>query len=298
VTEYIKRWVRRALPLGLVCLLAPAAGAQTILWGSAPADATHPNGRLLKIDYASGSIAATFNGPSGVVIGDGFTGVAVRPSNGQVFVTDGLGTNNVYRIDPNTGTSLGSFVAPTSNQTIDGLEFSGNVLYASSWANSAIYRINPDTGALLGTLPTTLPGNVQGGLTIANDVLYSRGSTGNTTIARRNLATGAVLGEFATPNNEAVRSLATDGMSLYAASDAGRIYRLDLTGAVLDSQTIGVPLDGLGGLVPVPVPEPTGGLLLLAPALLYHRWRRSRSAQETNSAPVATAAGARGPSSN
>lgn len=289
MTSRITRWGRRSRPLGVVCLLAPAAGAQPVLWGTAAADATHPNGRLLKIDYAAGTVQATFNGPPGAVTGDGFTGVAVRPGTGQVFVCDGLGTNNVYRIDPDTGAVLGSFAAPTTNNTIDGLEFSNGELYASQWANSVIYRIDPDTGALIGTLPNTLPGNVQGGLTIADGVLYSRGSGGNTTIARRDLTTGAILGQFPTANSQAVRGLATDGASLYEASDAGVIYRCDLmTGAVLDFQNIGITLDGLGGPVPAPVPEPSTGWLILTAVLACRAWRRSRPAGFATPGPATT----------
>lgn len=276
MTTDITRRGRCAWAFGLVCLLAPAATAQ-ILWGTASATPAFPNGRLIRIDYATGTVQATFNGPATVVIGDGFTGVAVRPSNGQVFVTDGSGTNNVFRFDPVTGANLGSLGSPTSATSIDGLEFHAGELYASSYANARIFRINPDTGALLGQLPNTLPGIVEGGLTIANGDIYTRGGTGNTLIARRSLTTGAVLGEFATPNNELVTGLATDGTNLFAASNAGVLYRLDFNGAVLDSRAIGITLDGLGGITPVP--EPSGGLALVVSALAVGAWRRRRMAR-------------------
>jgi outer membrane protein assembly factor BamB len=264
---HIVRWVLRVLPLWIVGLFAPAACAQPILWGTAAANGSFPNGRLLRIDYATGMVQATFNGPSGVMIGDGFTGVAVRPSNGQVFVADGLGSNFVYRFDPVIGAVLGNIGAPTGGSTIDGLEFLGNELYAHRIGDSRIVRMDPDTGAVLGTLPMPGVGFGQGGLTIALDILFSHGSTGSTTIARRDLNTGAILSEFATPNNEAVLGLAADGTSIYAASSAGLIYRLNpLTGAVLDSRNIGISLDGLGG--PAPVPEPSAGLLILISLLV------------------------------
>src|SRR5262245_32938356 len=102
----IIQWSRRTLPVWIVGFLAPTVGAQPILWGSASATGSFPNGRLLRIDYATGLVQATFNGPSGVMVGDGFTGVAIRPSNGQVFVSDGLGSNVVFRYDPISGTLL------------------------------------------------------------------------------------------------------------------------------------------------------------------------------------------------
>jgi Repeat of unknown function (DUF6923) len=290
MTCRIARCGRRALPLFIGCLLAPTAGAQPTLWGTAAANGSFPNGRLVRIDYATGTVQATFNGPAAVAIGDGFTGVAVRPSNGQVFVTDGLGTNNVYRFDPATGAVLGSFPSPTGTSSIDGLEFVGNVLYASRVSASVIHRINPDTGAEIGTAFPGTSTPAAGGLTIVNGALYSNGSTGNTTIARRDLATGLVLGQFPTPNNEAVTALATDGTSLYAASSAGIIYRLDAgTGAVMDSRNFGIVFDGLGG--PAPVPEPSGGLFLLTSALAFGAWRRSRGKSSRTSPPPTDGAG-------
>ncbi len=268
---------RHVLPLWIICCLTPAVGAQPFLWGTAAADGTHPNGRLLRIDYLTGSVLSTFNGPAGVVIGDGFSGVAIRPSNGQVFITDGLGSNIVFRIDPNTGAVLGSFPSPTISSTIDALEFVSDELYASTYAGSNIVRINPDTGALIGTLPISLGTTTEGGLALVNGALYSRGSVNSTTITRRDLATGAVLGEFATPNSEIVRGLASDDTSLYAASSAGIIYRLDpATGNVLDSRNIGIVLDGLGGPVTA-IPEPAVALLIPTVAVGFLVWSRARA---------------------
>jgi glutamine cyclotransferase len=261
MSRYLLRRSGLAAVLSVLGVVTPAAQAQPILWGTASANATFPNGRLMRIDYATGTVQATFNGNTGsFVIGDGFTGVAVRPTNGQVFVTDGLGSNTITRFDPNSGAILGSFASPTGSTSLNGLEFVGNELYALAVAQSTIYRINPDTGALIGTLPNGLVSG-QGGLTIADGVLFSNGNSGATTIARRNLATGALLSEFATPNNESVFGLASDGTSLFAASGAGVIYRLNPNnGAVLDSRNIGITLDGLGG--PIPIPEPSAALLL------------------------------------
>jgi hypothetical protein len=278
MTCNFKRWSRQTLPLWIVCLFTPVARAQPVIWGTASPNASFPQGRLLRIDYASGAIQATFNGPPGFIIGDGFTGVAVRPSNGQVFVTDGSGSNRIYRFDPATGSVLGFFPSPTGTNTLDGLEFLGNVLYAQQIAQSTIVRIDPDTGALLGTLPMTIPSGAQGGLTIVDGFLFSHGNTANTTIARRDLLTGAILSEFATPNNEPVTGLATDGDSLFASSSAGVIYRLNPdNGSVLDSRNIGITLDGLGG--PIPIPEPSAALLLFTTFVVGYVRRRKGSAR-------------------
>jgi len=221
----------------------------------------------MRIDYATGAVQATFNGPPGFIIGDGFTGVAVRPSNGQVFVTDGVGSNVITRFDPVSGAILGNIGAPTGSTSLDGLEFVGNELYARAVAQSTIVRINPDTGAILGNLPIGFSSSVQSGLTMAQGVLFTNDSTGNSTIARRDLTTGAVLSTFPMPNNEAALGMASDGTDVYVSSSAGIIYRLNATtGAVLDSRNIGIVLDGLGG--PIPIPEPSAALLVLMPALI------------------------------
>jgi outer membrane protein assembly factor BamB len=267
------RWSRLAVTIGLIWVLTPAVQAQPILWGTAAANATFPNGRLMRIDYATGTVQATFNGPTGVTIGDGFTGIAVRPSNGEVFITDGAGTNRLYRFDPATGSVLGFFNSPTGSTTLDGLEFVGNDLFARAVAQSVLYRINPDTGVVIGQLPIMLPTSVQAGLTTAQGVLFSNGSANNMTIARRDPTTGAVLSEFPVPNNEQVLGLASDGVSLFASSNAGVIYRFDpATGSVLDSRNIGINLDGLGALIPVP--EPSAALLVLASVLVGFVHRR------------------------
>jgi DNA-binding beta-propeller fold protein YncE len=274
MADRIQRWTQIAMPICLVTLLSPSLQAQPVLWGTASATGSFPNGRLLRIDYFTGTVQATFNGGAGsTIIGDGFTGLAVRPSNGQVFVTDGLGSNVITRFDPNTGAILGNLGAPTSSTSLDGLEFVGNVLYARAVAQSQIYRIDPDTGTLLGTLPVNIPTSVQAGLTFALGVLVTDGSTGNNSIARRDLTTGAILNEFPTPNNEMILGLAFDGASLFASSSTGIIYRLNpLTGSLLDSRNIGIPLDSLG--TTITVPEPSSAFFVLSAALVGFVRRR------------------------
>jgi len=233
-----------------------------ILYATGPADATNPNGRIFELDYTAGTILNTFNGPAGVLIGDDFTGAAFRQATGELYITDGAGSNNVFRINPATGAVNGSFPSPTGASSVDGLEFVGDTLYAPRVGGGDLVTIDPDTGALINQLPDATGGVASGGLTAAGGVLFSRGNA-NTSIAARSLLTGATLNSFATPNNEAVLGLASDGIDLYAASNAGVIYRLNpATGQVLDSRTYGINFDSLAG-IGVLIPEPAAASLVI-----------------------------------
>jgi hypothetical protein len=228
-------------------------GHATVLYATASPNAANPNGRIFKLDYSAGTILNTFNGPAGVTIGDDFTGAAFRQSTGELYITDGSGSNDVFRINPATGAVNGFLDAPTGSTSIDGLEFVGDSLYALVLAHGLVSVINPDTGALINTLPGSTGGIVSGGLTLVDGALFSRGNS-NTSIVARGLATGALLNSFATPNNEAVLGLASDRIDLYAASNSGVIYRLNpANGQVLDSRTYGINFDSLAGIqLPVP----------------------------------------------
>ena len=271
----IRSWgVRLFLLAGIGLLACPPALASTVtdvfLYGTAAADGNHPNGRIMTIDYTTSTVTATFNGPSDVVIGDGFTGTAFRSATGELYIVDGLGTNNIYRINSANGVVNSFFPSPTGASTIDGLEFVGDTLYGTVFGSGGLVKIDPDSGSLLDSLPFG-PGSssVLEGLGVVNGILYSRGDA-NTTIAARSPVDGAILFSFATPDSAAVAGLAGFGGDLYAAADTGRIYRLNpLTGDVLDFIDIGITLDSLAAPT---VPEPsTLALIGLASLALFRR---------------------------
>jgi glutamine cyclotransferase len=268
--------VRYTCCLAAILFITARSGAATILYATAAADASDPRGRIFELDYTAGTILNTFNGPTGFDIGDGYTGAAFRQATDELYITDGLGSNRIFRINPDTGAVNSSFPSPTGSSSIDGLEFVGDALYALLVGSAAIAIINPDTGTLINTLPSNTSSLGQGGLTAAGGVLYSRG-TANTTIVARNLATGLTFNSFATPNNEAVLGLASDGADLYAASNAGVIYRLNRdTGQVLDSRAYGINFDSLTGtalLVPEPGAVGFVGLLVALACLARHHKR-------------------------
>jgi hypothetical protein len=267
--------VHCAIGLAAVASIGERAGTAAILYATASADAANPNGRIFKLDYTAGTILNTFNGPAGFTIGDGYTGAAYRSATDELYITDGLGSNSIFRINPATGAVNGSFPAPTGSSSVDGLEFvgDGNTLYALKVGGADIAMINPDTGTLITTLPSSNNSFGQGGLTSVGGALYSRG-VANTTIVERNLVTGLTNSSFATPNNEAVLGLASDKIDLFAASSAGVIYRLDpATGQMLDSRAYGIAFDSLAaGQPPVPGDYNNNGL---AEAADYVVWRKN-----------------------
>jgi hypothetical protein len=266
--------VRCAILLAALLFITGRPCTAAIVYATAPADASNANGRIFELDYTAGTILNTFNGPAGVLIGDNFTGAAFRQATDELYITDGSGTNRIFRINPATGAVNASFPSPTGSSSIDGLEFVGDTLYALELGGGSVAVINPDTGALIDTLPADFLSIVPGGLTAAGGVLFSRGEANTSTVAR-NLLTGGTLYSFATPNNEAVLGLASDGIDLFAASNAGVIYRLSpATGQVLDSRAYGINFDSLAGIGNL-IPEPaTASLISLCLALGI--WRRPR----------------------
>jgi len=245
-----------------------------IVFATAPADAANANGRIFELDYTAGTILNTFNGPAGVLIGDNFTGAAFRQATSELYISDGAGSNDVFRLNPATGAVNGFLDSPTGSNSIDGLEFVGDTLYALVLGGGSVAVINPDTGAVINNLPADFLSIVPGGLTAAGGVLFSRGEA-NTSIVARNLLTGATLNSFATPNNEPVLGLASDGIDLFAASNAGVIYRLNpANGQVLDSRAYGINFDSLAG-IGVLIPEPAAASLVSV-GLALGCWRRPR----------------------
>jgi hypothetical protein len=239
--------VHCAIVLAAVASIGGRAGTAATLYATASADSSNPNGRIFELDYTAGTILNTFNGPAGFTIGDGYTGAAYRSATNELYIADGLGSNNIVRINPATGAVNGSFPAPTGSSSVDGLEFVGDSLFALKVGGADVAVINPDTGTLITTLPSSNFSFGQGGLTSVGGAFYSRGAA-NTSIVKRNLDTGLTISSFATPNNEAVLGLASDSIDLFAASGAGVIYRLNPdNGQVLDSRTYGINFDSLAG---------------------------------------------------
>jgi len=215
----------------------------TVLFATAAATGEYTNGRIQTLDFTDKIVTATQNGPGGYLIGDAYSGLAVRPSTRTMYLVDGSGSNRIFQIDPNTGATLSSFVSPTGSSSLDGLAFLDDTLYALQYGGGVLVQINPDTGS--GTLIGGSLGTVAGGLAGADGRLFSRGSS-DQIIAERSPTTGEVLSSFSVPFATRVRGLAFDGVHLYAGSSDGSVYQLDPdSGAITDQMSLGYEVDGL-----------------------------------------------------
>ncbi|MGH7770970.1 MAG: DUF7507 domain-containing protein [Candidatus Binatia bacterium] len=237
--------------LAFIVLIVSSEPTEAVsIFGSAPATEAFPTGRILVIDFPSGTVVATLPGPAGVVIGDGFTGLTFADTRGTFYVVDGFGTNIIFELDPTTGAVVNSFPSPTGSDTLDGLAFLNNTLFGLVFGSGGITQIDPDTGADLGTL-TSVGGLAQGGLDGAAGRLFSRGAS-NTTIVEIDPVNGSILNSFSSPDNEAILGLAFDGVSLYASSSTGKVFQLDAnTGTLIDTLDFETVLDGLA-VMPMP----------------------------------------------
>ncbi len=93
--------------------------------------------------------------------------------------------NSILELNPNTGATLGSFLAPVLPQGSggSGLAFSGTELFFSSIDNPSIYRLNSTNGAVLGSFaqpPATSGIDALGyGTTNFGQTLFALDYTGN-----------------------------------------------------------------------------------------------------------------------
>jgi hypothetical protein len=194
--------------------------------------------------YAVGQLAAPSGflqtapvpSPGPGVFGDvvnGFTGPADHPkglawANGAPYLNSGS-DSTIYRLDPATGTVLGSFPAPQhANITYDGANFWG----ADYQADNFLTQFNA-SGTVLRQLAA--PVSNPFGLAWDGQALWVSNTT-VPTIYRIDPSTGAVLQSFAAPEARTT-GLAFDGTHLWAQGwDSGLTYELDpVSGAVLRS---------------------------------------------------------------
>jgi len=267
---------------------APAArGEDVILYGTGNANLAYPDGRIVVIDYTTGTISNTFNGPAGGHVGSGYTGTGFRAATGQLYITvpddppDPAQTDrgSFYKVNAsNANVDFHGGYGPSFGEAFSGFTFIGDQGYILATLNTSIVECNPNNfafGAFINIPPDNTVGN---DLAAINQTLYVSETPGinNRIVAYRNLNPAdywQVVNSYPTPNNAAVLGLASAGGDLYASelsiNQSGpvtTIYRLDRTnGNVLDSHSFqGIALDSLTA---VPEPSCAAGLVVLIAGL-------------------------------
>ena len=127
-----------------VALTLPAAGeAQEVLYGLDAA-----NSQILQIDPADGSVVNSF-----------FTPVLCRPEGPCGLAYSGISLyfvdatdpeQRIYELNPQDGTIWNSLPAPTNS--VDGLAYCGDMLYAMSFLEDKIYKLDPKDGSVQAVL--------------------------------------------------------------------------------------------------------------------------------------------------
>jgi hypothetical protein len=205
---------------------------------------------LFALDAARSEIGR-FDAENGALVGAFPTPVFCRPEGAcglaftgysLYFVDSTDPDQKIYEISPIDGTLWNSFAAP--DNSIDGLAFDEDALYAASFGENRIYRLDPIDGSVLESLE--IDADLVGGLGVGDGGLFA-GSIRPGTIFSIDPANGQILNSFATPG-ALPTGLALLGGKLFVG-DAGeeRLYRLNPeSGAVEEEWALaGVNIAGL-----------------------------------------------------
>jgi hypothetical protein len=203
--------------------------------------------QLVTFDSTTRSVTTTTSLPGFSLLGEILLGIDVRPANGQLY---GLSsTNQLYRIDPNTGvsTAVGAPIAGLTG-TAKALDFNPTVdrirIVSSNGQN---LRVNPDTGAV--TTDTSLAfgaGDVNAGETPSVvSAAYTNSFAGALTTTLYGLEAGNdVLVTQAPPNNGTLNTVGPLGFNVV---DSAGFTGFDISGATGTAYLVGNALVG-GGL--------------------------------------------------
>ena len=191
-----------------------AGAGNTVIWNV---------GYLWTGTVAQGTVISSFASPSNQPYDLAWDGT-------YLWNTD-VGTNLIYKLNPDTGATVDSFAAPAGNTR--GLTFDGTYLRCSDITTDLIYKLNPETGAVISSFATP-DGNV-GGLTWDGTYLWCCDFNTNK-IYKLNPETGAVISSFVLPATSP-SGLAWDGTYLWCVDyTLDTVWKLNpVTGAVISS---------------------------------------------------------------
>jgi len=199
----------------------------------------------------TGSIINSFSAPISTV------GLGLAHDGTNLFLVDSSYVNTwgrIYKLNPNTGTVIGSFEIYGA---IIGTAFLGNSLYVYNKGNYTLEELNPSTGAVINTYSSSI---ALPGLTAYGTSLIATDGSGNGYWI--NPASGATLSTFPLSTlsfTQGIRGLASDGTRLFSSG---------ITGFGSGTSYIDV-------YVPVVIPAP-GALFLGGAGVVFVGWLRRR----------------------
>jgi glutamine cyclotransferase len=141
-------------------------------------------------------------------------------------------TPSIFSIDPLSGLVVGSFVAPFTGGTSDGMGWDGKYLWVGDEAN-ALHQIDRVSMTIVKTIPvpSTSSYNPRGLAWDTGTQTVWAGYQSTALIRQHNPATGAVMGEFTSPYSSFQQGLTWDGWFLWATGGSGTqtISQIDVT---------------------------------------------------------------------
>lgn len=260
-----------------------AAGVQAgLLWGNSAGYSVV----IEAVDPTTGAVVHQFDGGSG-------NGRGVVVVGNTVYWTK-VGDNNIYKMDANTGASLGAI--PTTVASMSTIGWDGSHFWTSDYSGSnKAYQIDT-SGNVVKTITLSMAGGNSDGMEFFNGKLIANRGDASGPYDIYDLDGNLLQANFITPTVQPT-GIAFDGTNFITSNifDNSVSFWNGATGAFISTQTIGLPQPVTGnGRVwedlsvdyatrpdtgsPVPEPE-TYGMMLMGLGFMGFVARRRKGQQ-------------------
>lgn len=255
------------------------SSAQALIWGVNP---TATN-ELVNIDPFTGTISQSYDLGGMISSNDTEAGLAGW-ANTLYYTNEQYNNGTIYKIDPTTGATTGSFTV-SGGWGMDGLGYystnGSSYLYTSGCSVDDVHRYN----ALDGASPQFYWSNVTDPRAIAGDNggrIFAYGRVGDVWgIYEMDPLTNTSASLFAASPSTTIMGMAFDGLYLYLSDSRNKLYTMDTSGTLINTLDLGYNLyalastEGTGSEVPEPAT-----MLLLGTGLAGLAARARRKAKE------------------
>jgi hypothetical protein len=191
---------------------------------------------IYELDPLTAAVVNSFPTPENA--SGGPDGLAYDVEENILYFTNGFGTQDIWKIDADTGLVVDSLPPPAVFRS-DGLGFLDGFLYSDAFTEELILRVDPTTGTLVGSFPTDPPRNLSGGLDADIFVVQQL-----RTMLRVTPTDGVITSSYTTPGGAKVFGVGYSGDNLWINDD--------------DTDTI-FRLAAVNGVVVATFPDPTPG---------------------------------------